>query len=77
MMRLRTIWNPTMRGYTLRSRLHYTGEWFLRGVAHRLPRRLAYFSFIDSGARYMLPTEIVPEVRYTDILRRFSRKVDA
>jgi hypothetical protein len=63
-----TIW--TMRAMSLRERLNRTGEWVLRGVAHRLPRRLAYWSFIDTGVRYMHGDEVVPEVTYTDLLQR-------
>lgn len=67
-MKLSTIW--TLRAMSLRERLHRTGEWAVQAVAHRLPRRLAYWSFIDTGVRYMRPDEVVPEVRYTDLLQR-------
>lgn len=70
-MHLRTIW--TMRGMTLRERLSRTGEWALIEIAHRLPRRLAYWSFIDTGVRYMRSDEPVPEVYYMDILERIGR----
>jgi len=72
-MRLKTIW--TLRGMTLRERLNRTGEAAIRSIAHRLPRRLAYWSFIDSGVRYMRSDEIVPEVYYTDLLQRFGDDV--
>jgi hypothetical protein len=55
---------------SLRERLNRTGEWAMRGIAHRLPRRLAYWSFIDTGSRYMRTDEIVPEVPYMDLLKR-------
>jgi hypothetical protein len=74
-MRLRTIW--TLRGLPLRERLNRTGECIVRGLAHRLPRRLAYWSFIDSGVRYMRSDEVVPEVTYTDLLQRFGDEVAA
>lgn len=67
-MRFWTIW--TIPAVSLRERLARTGEWALRGVAHRLPRRLAYWSFIDTGVRYIQPHETVPEVYYTDLLQR-------
>lgn len=70
-MKLATIW--TMRGMALRERLNRTGEAFVRGLAHRLPRRLAYWSFIDTGVRYMRHDEVVPEVRYTVLLERASK----
>jgi len=71
-MRLTTIW--TLRGMTLRERLNRTGEAAIRSVAHHLPRRLAYWSFIDSGVRYMRSDEVVPEVYYTDLLQRFGNE---
>lgn len=73
MQRLTTIWNPTLRGYSLRSRTHYTREWFWRSLAHILPRQLAYWSFIDTGVRHMRGDEVVPEVRYTDLLERAAK----
>jgi hypothetical protein len=73
-MRLTTIW--TLHGMTLRERLSRTGEAFVHGLAHRLPRRIAYWSFIDTGVRHMRSDEIVPEVRYMDLLERVGREVD-
>ena len=70
-MKLTTIW--TIPAMTLRERLNRTGEWGWRELAHRLPRRLAYWSFIDSGVRAMRPNDVVPEVRYMDLLERISK----
>lgn len=67
-MRLRTIW--TMRHMELRERLRRTSEWAWAAAAHRLPRRLAYWSYIDTGVRHIKGDEIVPEVTYTEILGR-------
>jgi hypothetical protein len=72
-MKFWTIW--TMRAMSLRERLNRTGEWVLRGVAHRLPRRLAYWSFIDTGVRYIKNDEVVPEVHYTDLLQRAGNDI--
>lgn len=69
-MRLRTIW--TMPTFTLRERVNRTEEWFWMKLAHRLPRKLALWSFIDTGTRYMGRDEVVPEVRYTEILQRIE-----
>lgn len=69
-MKFRTIWTS---GYPLPEKLHRTGEWFMRGLAHRLPRRLAYWSFIDTGVRHIRSDEVVPEVRYTELLARVER----
>ena len=72
-MRLRTIW--TIPAMSLRERLRRTGdEWFLRTLAHRLPRRLAYWSLIDSGGRYMR-NDVVPEVSFMTVLERMGREV--
>lgn len=67
-MRITTIW--TIPGMSLRARLHETREAFWRWLAHRLPRRLAYWSFIDSGVRRIRSDEVVPDVRYTDLIGR-------
>ena len=56
----------------LRERLNRTGEYALREIAHRLPRRLAYWSFIDSGVRAMPDDQVVPEARYMDLLERLE-----
>lgn len=69
-MKLKTIW--TLRSMRLRERFNRTGEWSLMAIAHRLPRRLAYWSFIDSGVRAMGDHDVVPEVRYTDLLQRLD-----
>lgn len=71
-MRLVTIW--TLPAATLREKLSRTREWAWRSAAHRLPRRLAYWSFIDSGVRLIRPDELVPEARYTELLERFPVK---
>lgn len=67
-MRLSTIW--TLRPMSLRERLSRTGEWAVASIAHRLPRRLAYWSYIDSTARYVADDEVVPEVPAMTILQR-------
>lgn len=60
-------------GYTIRTRLRYTEEWFWRTLAHHLPRRLAYWSLIDSGVRYMKPKDEVPAVPFMQVLENFSK----
>lgn len=67
-MRLRIIW--TLRGMTFRERLNRTGDALAHGMAHHLPRKIAYWSFIDTGVRLIRNDEVVPEVRYTDLLSR-------
>ena len=70
-MKFTTIW--TLRGMSLRERLNRTAEWGWSTAAHHLPRKLAYWSFIDSGARLMRDDEVVPDARYMDLLERFSK----
>jgi hypothetical protein len=69
-MKLKTIW--TMPACTLQEKLHRTGEWALRGIAHRLPARLKYWVFIDVGAATIGPNETVPSVYYIDVLQRME-----
>lgn len=73
-MKFTTIW--TLRGMSLRERLNRTSVAAIAGLAHRLPRRLAYWSFIDSGVRYMRDDEVVPEVRYMDLVQRMGKELD-
>jgi hypothetical protein len=68
MMRFWTIW--TIHHMALAERLRRTREWATLKVAHRLPRKLAYWSFIDTGTRYMTTDEVVPDVKYMDLLQR-------
>lgn len=70
-MRMTTIW--TLRGLPLRERLARTREAMWRGLAHRLPRKLAYWSFIDTGVRHIAHDETVPDVTYTVLLERAGR----
>lgn len=67
-MKISTVW--TIPAMSLRERLSRTGEAFVRSLSHRLPRRLAYWSFIDTGVRHIRPNEVVPDVRYTELLQR-------
>lgn len=71
-MRLTTIW--TMPAMSVREKFRRTGEVALIAIAHRLPRALAYRSFIDTGVRHLRDDEVVPEVRFTEILERFGRE---
>lgn len=73
-MRLATTW--TLPGMRLRERLNRTGEWALRAIAHRPPRRLAYYSFIDSGVR-VIGNDVVPNARYMDLLARLDKETTA
>jgi hypothetical protein len=72
-MKLTTIW--TIPAMSLRERLDRTRQWAWREIAHRLPRSLAYWSLIDTGARHMR-NDIVPEVTFVTVLERASKGVE-
>jgi hypothetical protein len=78
-MRLHTIW--TLRDMSLRTRLELTkeratntDEWFWRPLARRVPARLRYWVLIDIGARAILSDEVVPNVRFTEVLNRVPKR---
>lgn len=70
-MELVTIW--TLPASDFGEKVSRTQEWAWRKAAHHLPRRLAYWSFIDSGVRYMNENDIVPDVTYLTVLERHER----
>lgn len=69
-MKLTTILTS---GYPLSEKLNRMGEWAMRGIAHHLPRRLAYWSLIDSGVRHIRGDEVVPDVTFLDVLERAGK----
>lgn len=73
-MKIITVW--TMPTLTLRERLSRTAEAAWRSAAHRLPRRLAYWSLIDSGVRYMETNEIVPDAPFMVVLERSGKAIE-
>ena len=72
-MKLTTIW--TITNMSLRERLRRTEEAFWRWLAHRLPRKLAYWSYIDTGVRHMANNDVVPDVAYMTVLERAGNDV--
>lgn len=69
MSHLSVIWDPKIN-FSLRERVHRTGEWALISVAHRLPYRLKYRVYIDFAVSHLKDDDVVPEVRMTEILER-------
>jgi hypothetical protein len=63
-----SIW--TLPSLSFRERLSRTVEWALFRTAHHLPRRLAYWSYIDTSIRYVKDDEEVPAVPFAVILDR-------
>jgi len=57
-------------------RIDWQYEWEKRrdkallAVAGRLPHRLAYWVYVDYGMSRIRDDEVVPEVRYTELLGR-------
>lgn len=73
-MKLTATW---VSGYPMSEKLHRTREWVWRRFAHMLPRKVAYWSLIDSGIRYMggpfNPHEVIPDVPFMTVLQRASK----
>lgn len=67
-MRLATIW--TLPGATFAERMRRTADWGAQKVAAHLPKRVRYWVFVQQGSAAMLDDEVVPEVRYMDLLVR-------
>ena len=55
--------------YELDKRRTFTWLW----VARHVPSRLAYWVYIVQGSRAMNDTDIVPEVRYAELLQRMTK----
>lgn len=70
-MKLTTIWS--ISAMTLGERLRRTGEAFVQAAAHRLPRRLAYWSYIDTTVRHSAanPHAEVAAIQSVDVIRDF------
>lgn len=71
-MRLRTIW--TIPAMALPERLHRTSEWFWLKAARHIPERLAYWSFVVHGTRYIAGNEVVHDVKYMDLFGRMEHR---
>lgn len=67
-MKFWTIW--TMPAMSLAEKLRRTYEWLLILLASHMPRKLGYWVVIIHGSRYFEPTEVVPEVRFMDVVQR-------
>lgn len=69
-MKLTTIW--TLPAMPLKERLNRTAEWAAQTAASKLPTRIRYWTFIQVGSEAMSPNDIVPEVKFMDLLERAS-----
>jgi len=69
-MKLTTIW--TLPAMTLAERVHRTRDLANMKIAHRLPKRVKYWAYIQSGSSAMLPHEVVGEQTFMDLLKRLE-----
>lgn len=60
-------------------RLYLVREWLRRrredaenGLARLVPKRIAYWVFIQQGIKHIRPDEVVSEVAYMDVLKRMA-----
>lgn len=67
---LKRLWWGYRDIYPLRERWSRTGEILVREAAARLPKKLAYWSFIIQGTKAIRSDETVPEVTYVEVLNR-------
>jgi hypothetical protein len=67
-MRLTTIW--TLRGMKLRDRFKQTYDLLAMKTANRLPNRVKYWAFVLVGTRAMNGNDIVPQVRFMELMER-------
>jgi hypothetical protein len=68
---LRSVWtNPTLER---RERLERTRELGWVFVASHLPKKLAYWSYMNMGVQHIHGGEIVPDVSYVTVLQRIPR----
>lgn len=72
-MRLGSIW--TLRGYSLRERLHRTGEWALIETAARMPRELQFrvFCAVINQYGWAHPKAEIPAITVEDVLKEWTR----
>ncbi len=66
-MKFTTIW--TLPAATLGEKLRRTADWAAMTAAAKLPARIRYWTFIQVGSKAMAPNDIVPEVRFMDLLK--------
>lgn len=62
--------HPSSWRWEFRYQLDKFEERIWLWIARRLPKRLAYWSFINSGVSVIKDNEVVPEVEYVTVLQR-------
>lgn len=67
-MKLTTIW--TLPAMTLAERVRRTVDLGAQTVAAHLPARIRYWTYIQVGSDAIHPDEIVPDVKFMDLLSR-------
>ena len=71
---LHTIW--TLPASDTTERLRRTRDALAREVAHRLPRRLAYWSLVDTGVRHLGHKEAPYDLGFVELLNRAAKGLD-
>lgn len=66
-MKLTTIW--TAPACSLAERLRRTVDLAAMTAASKLPARIRYWTFIQVGSKAMSTNDIVPDVRFMDLLK--------
>lgn len=69
-MKLTTIW--TMPAMSFAERVRRTLDALDMKVAARLPKRVKYWAFIQSGSSAMTSDEVVGSQSYMDLLERLD-----
>lgn len=70
-MRLISIW--TLPASTFRERLRRTRDWAAQKIAHRLPKRVRYWTTIQEVARATMTSRNVPATPLTEVLDKLDR----
>lgn len=73
-MRFWTIW--TLRGLTLKERIHRTLEWLCLAIADLLPKRLAYWVALRQIGKATMKSENVPATSLDNVLRNLGNVRD-
>ena len=66
-LKLTTIW--TIPACSLGERLRRTVDLAAMNAASTLPKRVRYWTFIQVGSKAMGPNDIVPDVKFMDLLK--------
>lgn len=69
-MKFTSIW--TIRGMTFAERIRRTRDCINLWIAHRLPKRIKYWAYIQAGSSAMFSDEVVGEQSFVELLKRME-----